>query len=294
VAIDFGVSDAMDAVARAVDRQRCILFLGAAVHSPPPPGSAFRYPEAHRPPGGRALSMALAAECRLNEHYAHESRDNLQRVSLFYELGRSRKELIDAVTESVQHGKRPSPVLRALAEMDFPLVITTNYDSLFEEALRDAGKQPRVSVYSVDRDLKQQLADTSAERPIVLKLHGDVAHPETIVITDEDYIDFVGKMSSKEPGHPFPLPLRELLVSWMTLFVGYSLADYNLRLLFRTLRWRTDPAYASRMYSIDRNPDALIRDVWENERRYLRFVIDDVWSFVPGLYRQLLDREMQP
>jgi len=34
-------------------------------------------------------------------------------------------------------------MLRALAELDFPLVITTNYDNLFENALAAAGKQPR-------------------------------------------------------------------------------------------------------------------------------------------------------
>jgi hypothetical protein len=43
-------------------------------------------------------------------------------------------------------------MLRALARLDFPLVITTNYDQLFERALRDAGKQPRVEVYKPEQE----------------------------------------------------------------------------------------------------------------------------------------------
>ena len=59
---------------------------------------------------------------------------------------------------------------------------------------------------------------------------------------------------------------------WPTLFVGYSLRDYNLRLLFRTLRWRIDPANFPRAFSVDRTPDPLILEVWQNQRRFITFI----------------------
>jgi hypothetical protein len=294
MAIDFPTENALEALTDAVREGQCILFLGAAVHAAPPIGSDFQYPPEHRPPTGAALSRALAQQCRLKKHYAHEDESNLQRVALFYEIGRSRKDLVTAIAQEVEHGKRPSPALRALAEIDFPLVITTNYDTLFEQALREAGKEPRVSVRSLYGDLERDLADLDVERPIVLKLHGDIGHRDTLVVTDEDYIDFVGEMTEKEPTHPFPLALREMLMEWTTLFIGYSLADYNLRLLFRTLRWRTDRSSVSVMYSVDRSPDALIREVWERERRYLRYVVEDVWDFIPGLYSEAVGKELLP
>ena len=39
------------------------------------------------------------------------------------------------------------------------------------------------------------------------------------------------------------------LTDWTTLFVGYSLLDYNLRLLFKTLRWKIDSANLERVLS---------------------------------------------
>ena len=130
MALDLEVTDSLELVADAVRQGRCILFLGAGVHAPPPDGSSFEYPDERRPPIGSALSRGLATSCDLARRFPQEDPSNLQRVALFYEIARSRQQLVDAVTNAVQSGKSPSPMLRALAELRFPLVITTNYDRL--------------------------------------------------------------------------------------------------------------------------------------------------------------------
>jgi hypothetical protein len=48
------------------------------------------------------------------------------------------------------------------------------------------------------------------------------------------------------------------------------------------------------MYSVDFKPDPLILDVWENQRRYIRFIAQDVWAFVPALYEAVVGRELEP
>lgn len=294
VALGLEVTDALELVAEAVRQGRCILFLGAGVHAPPPEGSSFEYPDERRPPIGSALSQRLASSCNLERRFPREDPSNLQRVALFYEIARSRHQLVDAVTDAVQTGKCPSPMLRALAELPFPLVITTNYDRLFDSALVEAGKQPRVAVYTPKLEATTDYRDPTAESPVVFKIHGDIARPETIVITDEDYIQFVLRMSNKDPYDPVPLTLKYYLTGWTTLFVGYSLLDYNLRLLFKTLRWKIDSASVPDMYSVDFHPDPLIFDVWDNQRRYVKFIAQDVWAFVPMLYQLVLGKEVAP
>ena len=101
-------------------------------------------------------------------------------------------------------------------------------------------------------------------------------------------------MSNKEPYDPLPRRLKVYLTDWTTVFVGYSLLDYNLRLLFKTLRWRIDPAKLPDTYSVDVQPDALILDVWQNQRRYVKFIAQDVWTFVPRLYELVRAEELAP
>jgi hypothetical protein len=284
-----------DDIAEVVKSGECILFLGAGVHCPPPADSAWSYPDADRPPFGSALSVQLAAACGLKERYPNENEKQLPRVSLFYETYKSRNDLVQQVKTAVQIGKKPSPALRALAELPFPLVVTTNFDQLFERALSDAGKDPQVSVYSPDSDVKTDDysgVQPTPERPFVLKIHGDIGRPDSIVITDEDYIQFVLRMGDKEPYNPIPPTLHYFFQKLKTLFVGYSLVDYNLRLLFKTLRWRLDKAQIPDTYSVDLYPDPLILDVWQEQRRYVKFLAEDVWKFVPDLYRAVQGKEM--
>jgi hypothetical protein len=294
VALDVDVSGVLELIADAVRRQQCILFLGAGVHAPPPEGSPYEYPPEQRPPFGSGLSRELARSCGLGERFPKEDPANLQRVALFYEIARSRRQLVDAVRNAVQVDRQPSPMLRALAELGFPLVITTNYDQLFENALAAVGKQPRVAVYTPNLEATTDYRDPSARSPIVFKIHGDISRPDTIVVTDEDYIQFVLRMSNKDPYDPVPLTLKFYLTGWTTLFLGYSLLDYNLRLLFKTLRWKIDSANAPDMYSVDYHPDPLIFDVWDNQRRYVKFIAQDVWAFVPRLYELVLGKELRP
>jgi hypothetical protein len=116
----------------------------------------------------------------------------------------------------------------------------------------------------------------------------------SLVVTDEDYIQFVLRMSDKEPYDPIPLSLKFFLTGSTTLFVGYSLLDYNLRLLFKALRWKVDAANVPDMYSVDYAPDPLIMDVWQSQRRYVKFIAQDVWAFVPALYALVRGEELAP
>lgn len=294
MALGLDVDRALELIAQSVRSERCILFLGAGVHAPPPAESPFDYPEPQRPPMGSDLSKQLAGECDFEHLLKGQDASNLQRTALAYECTNGRYELVAAITAAVQTDKRASPMLRGLAELGFPVVISTNYDRLFEDALEDAGKHPRWVIYTPDRERTTDYQDPSVAEPVVFKIHGDITKPNTLVITDEDYIQFVLRMNSKRPYDPIPLTLQRLLTDWTTLFVGYSLLDFNLRLLFRTLRWKIDLASKPQMYSIDFRPDPLVVDVWDSQRREVKFVAQNVWAFVPQLYRLVLGRELEP
>jgi hypothetical protein len=59
------------------------------------------------------------------------------------------------------------------------------------------------------------------------------------------------------------------------------------------MRVNLDPALFPETYSIDPKPDQLIVRYWSDQRRYVRFVMEDVWSFVPHLY-ELIKKTPMP
>ena len=292
--LEIGPPKAVEELVSRVKRGDCILFLGAGVHAPPPPNSKYVYPEEERPPLGGELARRLADECEFEKQLPFDRPDDLQRISLCYENtpGLGRKALVDALIRELRDGKEPSPALRMLAALPFKIIVTTNYDQLFEKALHDAGKSEVRLVYNpAYTTFNDDYMDPSSERPLLFKIHGDLDHRESIVITDEDYIGFVQRMSEKEQCHPVPETVRFHMKKWPTLFMGYSLRDYNLRLLFRTLRWQVDPANVRICYSVDMSPDPLILKVWQDQRRFVTFLSKNLWVFAPWLYNEVFAGE---
>ena len=142
--------DELSAIAEAVGKGHCILFLGAGVHYGPPAGTDQKYfdayPEDRRPPLGGALAEKLAAESDYLKRFPGWDVRDLKRVGWHYEDALSRNRLMKRIKDEVHVNKIASPVVRALAALDFPLVMTTNFDQLFEQSLRKnqsaANRQP--------------------------------------------------------------------------------------------------------------------------------------------------------
>lgn len=80
----------------------------------------------------------------------------------------------DRVAEITQQAPRPSLVHTLLAGLDVANVVTTNYDTLFESAMQAAG-------HAADVVLPQQSA--VGRNRWILKMHGDINHPDRIVLT---------------------------------------------------------------------------------------------------------------
>jgi hypothetical protein len=288
-------------IVKAVNEGKCILFLGAMASAPSPTGCPFQYTQG--PPGSAELSQRLAKKC----DYPKDDPWNLARVSLYFATrkDKNRNSLIKAIAEEV--AAKPlvsSPAMHMLAALPFPIIVTTNYDQLYDDALHKAKarngvpKQPIIRIYDPKRNGPPDDVplDIKEEQPVLLKLHGDIASFESIVVTEEDYITFIQRMSDIHL-HPIHEFIRVRMKQWPILFIGYSLKDYNLRLLFRALRWNLAPEKFPLSYSVDPQPDDLIVSVWQDvgeKERIIYFVQRDLWDFVPALYKACTGKDYQP
>jgi hypothetical protein len=136
------------------------------------------------------------------------------------------------------------------------LLLTTNYDDLVERALADAGERFDVLWYEAKKGPLQgrflhRLPDGEVipverpnkytrlvpdERTVVLKLHGAIDRADlkrdSYVITEDNYIDY---MVSGDVGEQIPVSLRERMASSHFLFLGYSMRDWNLRVILNRI-----------------------------------------------------------
>jgi hypothetical protein len=99
-----------------------------------------------------------------------------------------------------------------IADLPVQEFVTTNYDPLVELAAADLGR--RLSVLPFE--------DAEPGSPWLLKLHGDAAHADSIVLTREEYLEF-GDTRAALAG-----VLHSLLLTRHVLFVGTSMLDDDL------------------------------------------------------------------
>jgi len=75
-----------------------------------------------------------------------------------------------------------TPSHQALVELQLPLLFTTNYDKLIEHAYQNADQRLRVSINEAEFIAHRRTTDAH-----LVKLHGSIDQPDTIVLTRSDY-----------------------------------------------------------------------------------------------------------
>ena len=128
-----------------------------------------------------------------------------------------------------------------IASLPLPVYITTNYDDFLYKALRSKGKEPKRVVCQWNSYLKngnEYLLNPdfkgTKDRPIIFHLHGLNELPESMVLTEDDYVDFLVNVSNNKM-EIIPHQIRRALTGSSLLFIGYSLRDWSFRVVFRGL-----------------------------------------------------------
>lgn len=134
---------------------------------------------------------------------------------------------------------------RVLASLPIRIYVTTNYDNLMAEALKEAGKAPEVVIcpWREGLMLDESVYDRepgylpTKERPLVYHLFGHLSLPDSMVLTEDDYFEFLIGFTANKKRTPQVIPpavLRALTDSAL-LVLGFHLDDWSFRALFRTV-----------------------------------------------------------
>ena len=129
-----------------------------------------------------------------------------------------------------------------LARLPCPVFVTGHPASLIGAALREAGKNPveevcrwRPDVYDWPKSIFEAEPGyvPSASRPLVFHVFGRLEVPDSLVITEDDYMEFM--IRTAEDKSLIPPSVRAALADSALLLLGFNLQDYDVRVLLRTL-----------------------------------------------------------
>jgi DNA-binding SARP family transcriptional activator len=231
---------------------------------------------------------------RLAQRFGYPADDGgvtLPRVAQYVAVMKGSGPLYDELHQLLDAELPPTSLHRFLAslppvlrERGLPhqLLVTTGYDTALERAFEEAGETIEIVSYlaagrnrgrfcHITPDGKGRLIDEpntyatelSLQRnTVILKLHGQVERTpsrewESFVVTEDDYIDY---LAQTEVAAAVPVSLAATLRRSHFLFLGYTMADWNLRVILHRL-WGDQPlSYHS--WAVQPEPKPLEREFW--------------------------------
>lgn len=127
-----------------------------------------------------------------------------------------------------------------LSTLPLPLYMTTNYDDFLFRALEAQNKQPRREFHRWNEQLRGLPSifddvgfEPTTECPVVFHVYGHTEIPESMVLTEDDYREFLTNVSKKD--RCLPLRIEVALSGTLPLFLGYDLFDVKFRNLMQVV-----------------------------------------------------------
>ncbi|HEV2761921.1 MAG TPA: SIR2 family protein [Pyrinomonadaceae bacterium] len=193
-------------------------------------------------PLGGEVARALAREF----NYPFPDDYNLVRVAQYVAVQSSPKMPKYRIAQMFR-GKgppdfnNPSEPHAVVADLRLPVYVTTNYDDFMTQALLRRVRPEKLSrlvcnwyaAHSRRPPAPPEDPDPTEDAPLVFHLHGTLDNLESMVLTEDDYLDFLMYISEEQ--RLIPPRVERAFASSSLLFMGYSLEDMNFKVLFRKL-----------------------------------------------------------
>jgi hypothetical protein len=182
-------------------------------------------------------------------------------------------KLLDTVAAR-RRDRQGDPYLE-LAKLPTAMYLTTSPETLLYKVVKQSGKNPeallcrwRLGHSNTPQEPKPKNPKPTAEAPLIYHVFGAFGVPDSLVLTEDDFFDFLIATSTYKL---MPTAVRGSLTDSALLFLGFRLTDWTFRVLFRMIM-TLEGAAGMRQYAhvgVQIDPEeGQFADV-ERARRYL-------------------------
>lgn len=155
------------------------------------------------------------------------------------------KGLVDQMVSDIGKRLRESnkkEVHTVLAQMPVKIYINANRDNLLRDALREQNKDPVVHVctWGSDEEPGKQLAadyEPSVERPLIFHVFGNFDDPDHLIITEDDYFEFLMGVTRNETREAARIPpvVNAAIARFGWLMLGFQVDDWDFRVVLSSV-----------------------------------------------------------
>lgn len=207
---------------------RCTVVLGTGVYSE-----------------GPTLRTAIARKWAKLYDYPLTDDTDLARVARFLNVQYHDDEY--AATKLIEELKaipvpnfnNPDEPYRILAKLPLPVYITANYDDFLEQALLNQHRDVKSDLCRWKKSLEDEPSPfvngfkLSVPTPVVFHLYGYAKNVESLVLTEDDFFQFLIKVS--KDSSLIPDKIQKAITGASLILLGFRLDDWDFRVLFHLL-----------------------------------------------------------
>lgn len=217
---DYFLDTSIKKIKEASENNKLVAFVGAGVSA----NSGM--------PTWNELIKEFAKD--LGEFDVDKSPDLYMKIPQYYFNERGEKEYFEKLNEVFLKKKyKLNPIHKEIFKLKPTHIITTNYDTLLEEAAIEEGQ----FFHTVKHDLDLPYDNFNKT---IIKMHGDFEN-RNIVLKEDDYLNYSSNFTLIESY------IKSLIATNTVLFIGYSVNDSNFNLIFQwvknILKNHFQPAY---------------------------------------------------
>jgi hypothetical protein len=221
--------------------------------------------------------------------YDPDSKNELPYISQkFLNIKGARRVDLEDLTKDFYEKNTPKmpQIYKHLAKLPVSIIINVNPDEFIQKALREEGKQYVSLHYNFRRESANviDIEKISVDNPLVYNLFGSLDETESIVLTEEDQLEFIRNVVRDDPRIPEEI-LGQFDHRKTYLFFGFDLENWQFRLLLDGLKLREENTTVSPR--VERYPISETTKSFYEERFNFQFVDKEMDDFLDELKEKI-------
>jgi hypothetical protein len=192
----------------------------------------------------RVRSAPGTVRAELRKHLMTEIQEHRKRAEPDDPVWKLPEELVegpDPEPAILEVGRRMREIdegdpYRVMADLSVSIYITTGWTDLLQAALLDRERKPITMTFPWNDAIEPQRlrAIPTVEQPLVYHLYGRLDNLASLVLSEDDY--FVWLTSWIALRQRIPAAVKKALTAQSLLFLGYSLDDWDFRVIFQSIK----------------------------------------------------------